>query len=486
MPLIPFPEYRPDVSDYQAGNTRSVLNVVPRGDGYGPFPDFAPYSAALPAACRGFFRAVRTDGSIAVFAGTATRLYLMNNSNGVWTDVSKGGLAYTTLSASDNWQFAQFGNFVIAVQANTVPQVYDLTASSQFANLAGAPPEARYISVVGRFVVLSGLVSAPYRIQWSGLGNATQWSSGANSSDFQDLPDGGVVRGVDGGEYGVILQDNVIRRMSYVPGSPVIFQIERIAEDHGLLGPYSLVRSGARVFYVSAQGFKTIAGSGVPQGIGGERVDRTFLAELDTGNLQLLLGAADPRSNRVYWAYKSGASSAALFNKLICFDYALNRFTPIEAAGEFLGSMSQPGITLENLDVIAPSLDALTGSLDGYPAAAYPEIGAFNAQHRLGFFNGPNLEASLVTAEQGTDGRRVYVRGLRPITDAPAVFGAVSRRENAQAVATFTAETPINAQGTCPQRASTRYARARIRIPAGTSWSFAAGVEPDVATEGLR
>jgi hypothetical protein len=66
------------------------------------------------------------------------------------------------------------------------------------------------------------------------------------------------------------------------------------------------------------------------------------------------------------------------------------------------------------------------------------------------------------------------------------VLGAVSRRENAQAAASFTAETTINAQGTCPQRASTRYARARIRIPAGTSWTFAAGVEPDVATEGLR
>lgn len=485
MPLVPFPEYRPDVSDYRAGHTRDVLNVVPRGDGYGPFPGFAPYSAALPAACRGFFRAVRVDGSIAVFAGTAARLFLMDNSGGTWTDVSKDGLAYTTLAASDNWQFAQFGNFVIAVQANTAPQVYDLTASAAFADLAGAPPAARYISVVGRFVVLSGLVSAPYRIQWSALGDATQWTPGADASDFQDLPDGGVVRGVAGGEYGVILQDNVVRRMSYAPGSPVIFQIERIAEDHGLLGPYSLVRSGARIFYVSAQGFKTI-GAGTPQGIGGERVDRTFLAELDTSNLQLLLGAADPRSNRVYWAYKSGAGSGPQFNRLVCYDYALDRFAPIEASGEYLGSMSQPGITLENLDAFAPSLDALTGSLDGYPAAAYPEIAAFGADHRLGFFNGPNLEAILATAEQGTDRRRIHVRGLRPITDAAAVFGAVTRRETQQAAPSLSPESAVNAQGICPQRASTRYARARIRIPAGTSWTFAAGVEPDFAPEGLR
>ncbi|WP_204270152.1 hypothetical protein, partial [Klebsiella aerogenes] len=88
-----------------------------------------------------------------------------------------------------------------------------------------------YISVVGRFLVLSGLLSQSYRIQWSGLNDfnsATSWSVGVNSADFQDFPDGDIVRGVAGGESGIIFQDQAIRRMSYVPGSPVIFQIDRI------------------------------------------------------------------------------------------------------------------------------------------------------------------------------------------------------------------------------------------------------------------
>jgi hypothetical protein len=37
----------------------------------------------------------------------------------------------------------------------------------------------------------------------------------------------------------------------------------------------------------------------------------------------------------------------------------------------------------------------------------------------------------------------------------------------------------------CPLNVSTRYSRARIRIPAGTAWTYAAGVEPYVALEGL-
>jgi hypothetical protein len=63
------------------------------------------------------------------------------------------------------------------------------------------------------------------------------------------------VRGVAGGETGIILQDTAIRRMSYVPGSPVIFQIERISQDKGLFGPYSIIRAGERIFFYSTQVF---------------------------------------------------------------------------------------------------------------------------------------------------------------------------------------------------------------------------------------
>ena len=102
---------------------------------------------------------------------------------------------YTSIPAGDQWQFAQFNNFVFAVQINATPQVFDLTSSTAFADLAGSPPQARYIAVVNRFVVLSGLGSStPYRIQWSGHNATTTWTSGVNSSDFQDLPDGGTVR----------------------------------------------------------------------------------------------------------------------------------------------------------------------------------------------------------------------------------------------------------------------------------------------------
>src|SRR5512139_571265 len=200
MPIKSFGEYRPDVSDYEGQHTNTILNVEPRGDGYGPVKDLTAFSATLGSAARGMFNARKSDGTTAIFAGTsAAKLYLLNNTDQTWTDVSvtstAGSSTYSALSAGANWQFAQFNKYVIAVQQNTAPQVYSLTTSTAFIDLAGSPPQAAYIAVVNRFLVLSGIISPNvYRIQWSDLDSVTNWTTG--QADFQDLPDGGIVRGV--------------------------------------------------------------------------------------------------------------------------------------------------------------------------------------------------------------------------------------------------------------------------------------------------
>src|SRR5262249_3140903 len=156
-------------SDYEGQATRNILNVIPRGDGYGPFPGFSAYTSVLPSPCRGAFYALKSDGTVITFAGTATKLYKLNNTDFTWTDVSSGGSSYSALSATAQWQFAQTGDLVFATQANAVLQVFDLSSATTFSDALGSPPQAAYISVVGSFLVLSGLLSTPYRIQWSGL-----------------------------------------------------------------------------------------------------------------------------------------------------------------------------------------------------------------------------------------------------------------------------------------------------------------------------
>lgn len=487
MPILNFGDYHPDVSDYSGQYSANVSNVVPRADGYGPFPNLVAYTGAMADVCRGMFYARKNDGTVRVFAGTSVRLYSFNVTTGFWDIVCSGD--YPTLPTTGQWQFAQFNNFVIAVQANCPPQYFDLTSSSTFTDLGGSPPQAAYVSIVNRFLVLSG-IAAPnaYRVQWSGLNATTTWASGVNQSDYQDFADGGVTRGVAGGEYGVIFQDSCIRKMTYSPGSSYVFGIQRIAADDGLFAPYSLISAQYRTFWLSPSGFKMLLPSGYPTSIGKEKVDRTFFADVDINNIQMIIGATDPRTTRVYWAYKSKGGNAGQFDKILIYDWALERFTLINVSGEYIASLAQPGTTLEGLDAAYGSnVDTMTlATFDDISTSAYATLAGVDTSHRLGFFSGPNLEATLRTPEQGGDGRRLFIRGFRPVTDATTVYGSVTYRDTAQASPSTTTETLVNAVGICTQRISTRYARGIVRMPAATTWTYATGIEPDVDGEGKR
>lgn len=361
--LLKFSEWMPDLTAINAESCPLATNVFPRGDGYGPVPDFVAFTTALSTACRGLFFARNADGSITIFAATATNLYTLSNIDFTWVNVSKGGGPYGSVPTGANWQFVQFNNFVIVVQINTVPQVFDLTSSSAFADLGGSPPQASYIAVVNRFLVLGGISGQPYRVQWSGLNATTTWDNVTAQSNYQDLADGGRVTGITGGDqFGVIFQDSSIRSMIFAPGSPVIFDILRIASNDGLLSPFAAINAGDKIYFCSPQGFKVIVPGGYPEPIGKEKFDRTFFADLDTANLQLLIAATDPTTTRVYWAYKSLAGQAGLFDKILVYDRILNRATVIEVSGEFLTALSRPGLTLESLDSIAPGAISVSGA----------------------------------------------------------------------------------------------------------------------------
>jgi hypothetical protein len=486
MPIIPFGEWRPDVSDYEASTQKGVLNVVPRGDGYGPFPSLAAISQSLGFRCMGAIAAYKTDGTVVVFASSSTNLYLFNNTTFGWSNVSKAGGPYAGLSTGELWQFRQFNNLVIAVQGNVVPQVFDISSASVFSDLAGSPPQARYIDIVGKFAVLNGIQTAPNRIKWSGLNDVNgvnSWTAGINSSDEQDLPDGGFCRGIAGGEIGVIMQDTIVRSMTYLPGDPRVFQITKIAEGLGIFGSYSLLRSGSSVFFYSLKGFHRVDAGGAPGQIGRERVDTTFFADLDRSALDLFQGIADPRSSRVLWVYKSNNGVAGQFDKALCYDPVLDKFTPLKFSGELVFNMSQPGVTLEQIPaLLGTNLDAITQSFDNFRSSVAPELAAFDVGHNLGFFRGPSLEATLETAEQGSDvaPRIKLKKGIKPISDAPAVFGSASKRETLDQTATYTAESARNAvTGICNMLVDSRYSRFKLRIPSGTAWTFANGVEPE-------
>ncbi|MDO9381835.1 MAG: hypothetical protein Q7T86_03135 [Hyphomicrobiaceae bacterium] len=574
MPRLNFLEYRPDVSDLNSEYTRLLSNVLPRGDGYGPMRSLQSFTDALPGTFRGGIVARLPDSTVFIFAATDTRLYQLDNTTLAWVDVSQNGDPYGTLSADANWRFAQFNNIIIATQKGAVPQKFDITTSAEFEDLGGSPPQAGDVVIVGPFVVLSDLVDDPGRVQWCGL-NAIETWDGTNSSDFQDLADGGRARCVisAGGDVGLIFQDSAVRRMAWAAGDERVFLIDKIENADGILAPYSAITALGGVYCLSSRGFICITAEGAITPIGEERVNRTFLgqhgasapaavgaAAYDEANPQLVAAAGDPNRPIILWPYKSQGGAEGAFDRVMAYHTTLQRWSPLQFSGEGVLQVSQPGLTLEALDAIAPgalpitgaanngsgliritvastaslatgdyktisgvggvvaangswtitvingttfdlqastfagvytsggvvagSLDAMTFSLDDISTATLPALAAFDTAHRLGFFTGDNLEAEMTTSEQALGMRRMNVDALWPITDADTAYCALQKRDKLNGEATEGDESLIDADGRCPMLDETRYARAKMRIPAGTDWSFATGVDPEVYPAG--
>jgi hypothetical protein len=573
MSLIPFGAWAPDLGDLNQATSSLLSGAIPQADGYGPFPSLSALTASLPSQCRGIFFAHNNDGSASIFAGTATNLYLLNNVTFTWTNVSAGGGPYVGVGVNANWTFEQFGDVVLATHANVVLQEYIIGTSSAFAATAGSPPQAAYVAIVNQFVVLSGLQAYPFRIQWSGVDDRTQWTPGVESSDYQDMPNGGTVRGVTGGEQGFIIQDQAIRLMLFVPGSPYIFQITRIQRDIGTIAPYSIVTCESSIFFLSAKGFMQMdAASGALTPIGNEIVNRTFLANYDRSYPNLMIGCGVPESEMVIWGYKSLASAVTTaFDTIIGYNFTLSRWFTAPVSGQYVASLAIPSITLESLDGVVPtpapilgaanngsglirltvgstasfstgfkiavqgvvgtveantqptatgkpswwtitvvdgahldlqgstfthayvsggiiggSLDAYLTSLDDISSVAVPKFAAVNSAGAVGFFTGATLEADIQTPEQGDMQQRLWVSGFYPDTDAQSLYGSIAVREGLQASPAYNGEQPMDVRGFVPARADCRYARAKIRIPAGTTWTYVRGINPVFKKTGRR
>ena len=180
-----------------------------------------------------FTSGTATDGTFTVTVSDANTFTVTTTSATTSGNVTikPSASGYTTASR-ERFRFTQFGDVVITTNNAQRLQSWTLGTSTAFHNLSDDAPIAKFITVVRDFVVCANIKESgtqqQYRVQWSGLNDETTWtSSQVTQSDYQDLPDGGQIVGIRGGEFGVIFLDRAIHRMSYV-GTPFIFQFDNI------------------------------------------------------------------------------------------------------------------------------------------------------------------------------------------------------------------------------------------------------------------
>jgi len=486
--MIKFADWLPDQAAYENPGSTVAQNVVPTAKGFRPFRGLAPLSQAATAHLRGIHATRDSSDNVSVFAGDAGKLYKMNNGTFALADVSVSG-GYG-LAANEQWDFVEFGTDIIAAgDRGTALQKFAIGAAA-FAAVSGAPG-ARHLAVVKDFVVTGNIEygGSTYRnsVRWSQINDANAWTIGTNQADVQAIADAGAITGLVGGETGVVLLEKAIVRMQYV-GSPLIFSFEKVETGHGCNYPNSVASLGPnQVFYLSDRGFQMFDGQrSVP--IGSEKVDRFFFADMKDTLRDRLSVAIDPENSIVCWSYASIASFGTP-DRMMVYNYALGKWSLISLAHDALGTIYLPGQTLESLDNISASIDALGTSLDDRVFTGGNFQLAASKDNKIHTVSGEALDAILETTEfEPAKMRQSMITSVTPYVTAqdgnPTVTTQIGSRVNQQASVSYSTAASINAANFAPTRATGRYHRVRINITG--DWRFAQGVDVETTAMGRR
>lgn len=519
---IPFGPWRPDSVKLGAPFTVDAVNVYPAPNGFMPVPSAVPVTSAVgttrildragdtivdrsgaevssdrestTASVVGAATVRNKEGVSKTFIGTTTKLYRMDTAS-TFADASRSAGGAYSVAAGDRWQFVQFGALALASNGTDPPQKFDIEATSGaflFEALGGSPPVAKYIAVIADRIVLGYLTvgSDVYgnQIHWSGLANAEQWTVGTDGSDTQPFYTGGPVTGIVGGEIGYVFQRTKIRRMTPTPGSDVIFQIDETETERGCIAPYSIVEVGADVYFLGGDGFyKLSKGAGQATTIDETKVRQWWLADVRPGEDVNVIGTADQTRRVIMWAYISRNNSTAIPDRVMIYNWGTQEWSRANMTVTSWVNAIGTSYTLDSLDSVS-DLDSLPYSLDStYWTGSTGAVGVIGSDLRLSVLAGEPMAATIETMDAKLPGTRTtYVSGVIPevdTVDATVSLGIAERHGDS---VVWDLASGVEDNGICPQHIESRYIRAKLEMPSGSSWSLAQGLDIVTGDAGAR
>ena len=397
-----------------------------------------------------------------------------------------------TGDGADFVTFTQFGEHIIASNGVDPAQFFLMGTSSVFANLsgiqtAGTCPLFRVSGVIRDFLVTGNISGATNRIQWSGINDITTWTG--KQSDFQDLPgSGGQIVAITSGEVGYVFRQNQIVRMDYVGGATV-FRLSVISPNRGAVYGKTVCQDNRRVFFHADDGFYEIQGDSVV-GIGVEKVNRFFEADLNKAYSDRIVAATDPFNTLAMWLYPSVNDEnniTGICDRMIVYNYTTQKWSLVKVNASQIFSQFVGAYTVELMDIISQNLDTINAALDtDFWEGGQMFLGGIDNQFKAAIFSGNSNECEIETAElEGFKGARTNIQGVRPIVDATATVTVKTRERLADKEVESTSSSMVTS-GINPVRQSGRYIRANVKIPAGTSFDHAQGIDIVASKAGYR
>lgn len=444
---IRFTEWLPDLPDLDNPGLTEVVNAVFVD---GSFQPFEPLGNDIGTA----LASEPLGGIVAgdfVYVGLNTSLQRGTLDVGGWTDYSQA-TAYATVSG---WRFVRFDDLVVATSGQGQPQAQTLGSLTDFSDLAttGTAPAASIIGRIGRFLFLGDEATTEYYVRWSANDDARNWPTPGSATAIslqageQYLnPEWGAVTAIVGGDqFGLVMQEHGLTRVTYIGGEEV-FQFDEIEGSHGCYFPNSVVRAGAGWYYISEAGFCFTDGV-QSRNIGLNRVNDEFWEFSPGGNDEAsrnrVRGAIDPKESLIYWSL---STSSGHTTRLITYNYESDKFTSC----------------LQNMNCLLTSRETL-------PTITARRMIGFSTAHAMREFDGTPGTATFTTGEfELNPGGRTFVQGVKPLIEGAVTVSAsvlVAARNSLDASVTFQTASAINSRtGFAGLRSDARYHRARVSV----------------------
>ena len=487
MKRILFGEWLPDMPDstgQETLNLDSALNVYSSTTGYAPFPKASIISSGTEDGedINKLFLA-KKDELILAFSGTDKNIYLYNNLIGRGASskkVSKAG-GYTNPTVA--WDFASFGDTVIATNGADKIQRYVVGDNGNFADISQAPV-CNTIAIVRDFVFAGYCDGDSQKVQWSDLNNESVWqSSDSNQADFQILPTGGAVKAITGGEFGIILQEKAITRASYI-GTPLVFQFDQISDNTGCLTGKSAIQYSGTTYFLSESGFMACDGSTV-KNIGSGKINNWFFESLDSTQLETMDVAIDPLKNLIVWNYPTtGRIPTDDERQLIMYNYETGRWTSGSTKSQVVAQLATQGRSLDSLVSDYPTLDTMPLSLDSplFIGGEFAFCGAI--KDKVCTFNLHNESTYLTTSDIEQGVFSVATLAMPIVENGSATFQVASRNNLNQNIV-WSTDSVTSPENRADLRSGGRYHRLRVK-PTGAGWTHAIGFDLTVTPQGQR
>ena len=455
--IIEYGEWLPDYAESFNPGVLMAQNVAPTADGYDLIPQFATSDDVPELGVRGAFSAW-INGSPFDYVGSANDLYEIALVGTGFTQRSKSSNAYT---AGTFWDFAQYGNLILAVNGggsgNDPVQVATVNGGN-FADISGAP-SAQAIAVVRDFVVLGRTYDSTdgaqeTRVWWSGFGDHTVWTpSPAAQCDFQDLQAStGGVTSIIGGEYGTIFCNRAIYRMTYESGQ-TIFRFDQITEGIGCPGLHAAVKYGPDIYFLAWDGFCRLGGDGSITRIGKNKVDDTFIRAHGAANLSEVVASVDEEKQMVWWIRKGSTTPGVGYSlqtgKWVQFDPTI---------AEAKGGVAEAFEFLYSSSVATLSNRTLVGFTDSDSKLWYQTP-----------TSNDTMEGEIIVGDkQLMAGRRGLLQGVRPLMDFAGAVGTntlevATRDDFDSAISAYGSALSTSADGRWEPLVEGRYHRLRHR-----------------------